>query len=532
MQSFDFLVIGSGIAGLTYALQVAKLGSVAVLTKGTMIECTTDYAQGGIAAVLAEADSFEKHVKDTYRAGHELGKLPVIRAIIEDGPEAIAYLLDIGTRFSLGNSSGDRALENLDLTREGGHSERRVAHAADSTGHQIMLALIAACNKNERITIFEHHIAIDLITQHHISNADGFVPGVSCWGAYALHTRTNEVFAFRARKTMLATGGGAQVYKNNTNPSICTGDGYAMARRAGARLVNMEFIQFHPTAFYSPEGKTFLISEALRGEGAALRLQSGETFMERHHPDGCLAPRDIVAGAIDFEMKKRGDRYVLLDATAIPAERLRERFPYIDGKCRKRDVDFTSQPIPVVPAAHYFCGGILATTDGLTDVHNLFVSGEVACSGLHGSNRLASNSLLSGLVMSLRAGRHPSNKDEVAFPDIPEWQDVGTFNENEWVVIGYNREILQSIMQGYVGITRSRRLLKYARARIHNIYQEIENFYQHNVVRHEVIESRNLAIVADIIVRSALTRRESRGLHQVVDHPGHDDENFQRDTII
>jgi len=263
-----------------------------------------------------------------------------------------------------------------------------------------------------------------------------------------------------------------------------------------------------------------------------LRLQNGQTFMERYHPDACLAPRDAVASAIDFEMKKRGERYVLLDATALPAEILRRRFPNVDGKCRGHGIDFTQQPIPVVPAAHYFCGGILATPDGLTDVHNLFVSGEVACSGLHGSNRLASNSLLSGLVMSLRAGRHPSNEDEVRFPEIPEWHDVDTFNENEWVVISYNREILQSIMQGYVGITRSRRLLKYARARIHNIYEEIDNFYHHNVVRREVIESRNLAIVADIIVRSALSRKESRGLHQVVDYPDQDDANFLRDTII
>jgi len=530
MRSYDFLVIGGGIAGLTYALETSKLGSVAILTKGTLSDCATDYAQGGIAAVLDAHDSFEEHVQDTYRVGHELGKLPVIRTIIESGPEAIRYLLDLGTRFTLGNNAG--SIENLDLTREGGHSQRRIAHAADSTGHEIMAALTAACRKNPRITIYEDYTAIDLITQHHVSNADGFVPGVSCWGAYALNETTNEVHAFRSRKTMLATGGGSQVYKNSTNPHVSTGDGYAMARRAGARLANMEFIQFHPTAFYNPEGRSFLISEALRGEGAVLRLQSGETFMERYHPDGCLAPRDVVAKAIDFEIKKRGERYVWLDATAMPADMLRRRFPFIEGRCREFGIDFTTQYIPVVPAAHFFCGGVLSTVDGLTDVRNLFAAGEAACSGLHGSNRLASNSLLCGLVMALRAARHPSNLEEIRFPEIPEWSDVDTFNENEWVVIGYNREILQAIMQGYVGITRSRRLLKYALKRVHNIYEEIDNFYQHNVVRREVIECRNLAIVAEIIIVSALKRKESRGLHQVVEFPRQDDVNFRRDTII
>lgn len=532
MRDYDFLVIGSGIAGLVYALQVSRLGKVAVVTKGSLFDCNTDYAQGGIAAVLDAADSFEGHCADTYAAGADLGKKHVIRRIITEGPKLIQYLIDLGTDFTLRDEHYDNRLENLSLTLEGGHTHRRVAYAADSTGHQIMLTLIERCRESSNIDIFENRIAIDLITQHHIVQDDGFIPGISCWGAYVMDETTHEVQIFRARKTMLATGGAARIYAHNTNPFVSTGDGMAMARLAGARLANMEFVQFHPTAFWSPGGDTFLISEAVRGEGAVLRLADGSSFMENYHPRANLAPRDIVSRAIDAELKKRGEKFCYLDATGIPHDKLREHFPYIDSRLREHGIDFTRDPIPVAPAAHYFCGGVLSTIDGVTDIHNLFAAGEVACSGLHGANRLASNSLLEALVIAWHAGNHPSNRDDVDFPEIPEWHQRQEFNENEWVVISHNREIIGTIMDGYVGIRRSRRLLKYALSRIENIYNEVNNFYQHNAVRKEVVETRNMAIIAIAVIRSALMRRESRGAHYLIDAPERNDELFMIDTII
>jgi L-aspartate oxidase len=532
MKDFDFLVIGSGIAGLVYALETSKQGTVAIITKKGLYDCNTDYAQGGIAAVLDSHDSFEAHIQDTFIAGAELGKKEVIRQIISEGPALIQYLIDLGTDFTRREANYDRSLENLSLTREGGHTQNRVAYAADSTGHQIMEALISNCHKNDRITIFENHMAVDLITQHHIPQQEGFLPGITCWGAYVLDTLTNKVDIFRSKKTLLATGGASCIYAHNTNPDVATGDGMAMARLAGARLANMEFVQFHPTAFYNPEGETFLISEALRGEGAVLRLQDGSTFLESYHQMGNLAPRDVVSQAIDAELKKRGDKYCYLDATGVDKNTLKEHFPYIDKKCREQGIDFTKDFIPVAPAAHYFCGGILSTIDGLTDVKNLFAAGEVACTGLHGANRLASNSLLEALVIAYHAGNHLSNLEDVRFPLIPEWQDQGEFNENEWVVISNNREIIGTVMQGYVGIRRSRRLLKYALSKLENIYHEINNFYQHNTVRKEVIETRNMAVIASIVIRSALTRKESRGAHCLIDYPNRDDVQFRIDTII
>ena len=532
MRKFDYLVIGSGIAGLVFALEVSKHGQVAVVTKKELTDCNTAYAQGGIAAVLDKADSFNDHLLDTFNAGVYLGKREVINTIVKDGPAAIEYLLKLGTNFTRSNDAIDSSIENLSLTKEGGHSRNRVAYAADSTGLEIMKSLIERCKENPNIHIFENHLAIDLITQHHVLQQKSFVSGINCWGAYVMDICTGKIHTFLSKKTMLATGGGGQVYNNNTNSSIATGDGFAMAKLAGARLVNMEFVQFHPTAFYTPDNGTFLITEALRGEGAVLRLQNGDTFMENYHKMGSLAPRDIVSRAIDRELKQRDDKYVLLDATHIPEEKLVSHFPYIHKKCLKRGIDFTKDPIPVVPAAHYFCGGILITDCGMTDVKNLFASGEVACVGLHGANRLASNSLLEGLVISLRASKHASITEDVEFPEIPEWKELGEFNENEWIVISHNRKSIKSIMQGYVGIIRSRRLLKYATNRIHNIYTEINNFYQHNAVRKEVIETRNLAITANCIIRSALMRKESRGLHYLIDYPERDDRHYLKDTII
>ncbi len=532
MKTYDYLVIGSGLAGLIFALEASRKGSVAIVTKKKMHDCNTDYAQGGIAAVLDRQDSFEDHVKDTFIAGGELGKIDIIKQIVKEAPERLQYLIDLGTKFTLENDELDRRLENLSLTREGGHSRKRVAYAADSTGHEIMKVLIAACRKNDRIDIYEDHLAIDLITQHHISQARHFIPRITCWGAYVMNTETQEIEIYRSSKTLLATGGGGQVYSYNTNPEIATGDGYAMAYLAGARIANMEFVQFHPTAFYDPDNKPFLISEAVRGEGAILKLLDGSTFMEKYHPLDCLAPRDIVSRAIDFELKKSGDKFLYLDATLIPEDKLMMHFPYIYKKCKSRGVDITKEPIPVVPAAHYFCGGIITTIDGRTAIKNLFAAGEVSCTGLHGANRLASNSLLEALVIAWRAAHHPSMSETVKFPEILPWQFSDTFNENEWVIISHNRKILNTIMQGYVGITRSRRLLKYAHSRVANIYDEINNFYQHNSVRKEVIETRNIAITASLIIRSALMRKESRGAHYVNDYPLRDDGKYLKDSII
>jgi L-aspartate oxidase len=532
MKNYDFLVIGSGLAGLIFALEASKKGTVAIVTKKKMHNCNTDYAQGGIAAVLDHQDTFEEHVKDTFIAGGHLGKIEVIEQIVKEAPKLLQYLIDLGTKFTLENKDIDRRLENLSLTREGGHSRNRVAYAADSTGHEIMKALIQACQANDNIEIFEDHLAIDLITQHHISQAKHFIPRITCWGAYVMNTQSQEIEIYRARKTMLATGGGGQVYSYNTNPDIATGDGYAMAYLAGARMVNMEFVQFHPTAFYDPDNNPFLISEAVRGEGAILKLQDGSTFMEHYHHLECLAPRDIVSRAIDFELKKSGDKFLYLDATHLPKEEVISHFPYIYNKCLSRGIDLTRDPIPVVPAAHYFCGGVITTIDGNTAIKNLFAAGEVSCTGLHGANRLASNSLLEALVIAWRAAHHHSLTEDVDFPDILPWQFSDTFNENEWVIISHNRQILNTIMQGYVGITRSRRLLKYAQSRVANIYQEINNFYQYNSVRKEVIETRNIAIVASLIIRSALMRKESRGAHYVNDYPERDDVKYLKDTII
>ena len=528
----DFLVIGSGIAALIYALQVSRIGKVAVVTKSSLFDCNTDYAQGGIAAAIDAKDSFAEHIEDTFQAGAELGKRQVIQQIIESGPALIKHLIDLGTDFTRLDDSYDTSLENLSLSLEGGHTRRRVAYAADSTGHQIMEALIAQCKANNAIDIFENRIAIDLITQHHVVQDEGFIPGISCWGAYVLDTENNRVDIFRAKKTMMATGGAAQIYAHNTNPSVATGDGMAMARLAGARLANMEFVQFHPTAFWSPDGDTFLISEAVRGEGAVLRLSDGHAFMEDYHPKGNLAPRDVVSRAIDAELKKRGEKFCYLDATGVPKNILLNHFPFINSRLISKGIDFTKEPIPIAPAAHYFCGGVLSTIDGVTDIRNLFVAGEVACCGLHGANRLASNSLLEALVVAYKAANHPCNTDAVDFPTIPPWHLMDELNENEWVIISHNREIIGTIMQGYAGIRRSRRLLKYALSRLENIYNEINNFYQHNSVRKEVVETRNMAVIAIAVVRSALMRKESRGAHFLIDNPERNDLSYKHDTII
>lgn len=532
MKVYDYLVIGSGIAGLIFALEVSKYGKVAVVTKKKLMNCNTDFAQGGIATVLDEKDTFDEHVHDTLVAGAELGKKKVIKTFVEDGPKLIQYLLDIGTQFTMKNPDGERNIRNLSLTREGGHGRHRVAYAADSTGHLIMEALIATARENKNIDLYENHLAVDIITQHHVSQLHEFLSEITCWGAYVMDTTTSKIEIFRAKKTMLATGGAGQVYKHTTNPTVTTGDGMAMATLAGARLANMEFIQFHPTAFYSPTGKTFLLSEALRGEGAVLRRLNGEEFMQEYHSMGNLAPRDIVSRAIEREIKLSGKKYLWLDCRGIDSEELTNHFPYINKKLLKYGVDFTKEPIPIAPAEHYFCGGVLTSIDGQTDIKSLYAAGEVACTGLHGANRLASNSLLEGLVVGYRAAHSKDILEDVEFPKIMPWHDSDEFNENEWVIISNNREIIGTLMQGYVGIVRSRRLLKYALQRIDNMLLEINNFYQHNSVRKEVIETRNIAIIAKSIVESALLRKESRGTHYVLDYPERNDAQYLKDTII
>ncbi|MFA5498975.1 MAG: L-aspartate oxidase [Candidatus Cloacimonadia bacterium] len=531
MKTYDFLVIGSGVAGLIYALEVSKIGSVAVITKDSMSECNTAYAQGGIAAVMSNKDSFDQHIADSVKTGGGLGKQTVIETIVKEGPERIKYLIELGANFSKVKDTPNLGVENLSLTKEGGHSTNRIVYSADSTGLEVMNVLIRACKADPNITIYENHIAIDLITQHHISEKEGFIPQITCWGAYVLDNANDQVAIFRARKTMLATGGAGQVYEHNTNASSITGDGYAMAYLAGSRMVNMEFIQFHPTTFYSPQGNAFLVTEALRGEGAVLTLPDGSEFMHKYHPSGSLAPRDVVSRAIDKEMKSHNFTNLYLDATRISEQVLRSHFPFIDKKCQEHGIDFTKEPIPIVPSAHYFCGGVLATVDGITDITNLFAAGETACTGFHGANRLASNSLLEGLVVAYRAAKHPSNQEEVSFPEIPSWENRGDFNESEWVIISHNYEIIKKIMQGYAGIVRSRRLLKYASSRMIGIYEEVNKFYNHNPVKKEVIETRNLAIVASIIIRSALARKESRGLHYMLDYP-EKMQSYEKDTVI
>ncbi len=527
MKEYDYLVIGSGISGLSFALETAKKGKTAIITKKEVTVNNSILAQGGIAAVLSEKDSFEEHIIDSYKAGSELGKKPVIETIVKEGPASIKYLLELGVKFTKvqGNT------ENLSLTKEGGHTRNRIVYAADSTGSEVMRVLTAACIANSNIDIYEHHIAIDLITQHHISEKSGFIPGITCWGAYVLNLESGAVEVFKANKTVLATGGAGQVYEHSTNSDGITGDGVAMAYLAGARIANMEFIQFHPTSFYNPNGNSFLVSEAVRGEGAVLVLPDGTDFMHKYHPLGSLAPRDVVSRAIDREMKIKGFLNVLLDATMLPAETVEKHFPYINKKCLEHGIDMTKEPIPVVPSAHYFCGGILATVDGVTDIKNLFAVGETACTGLHGANRLASNSLLEGLVVGRRAAKLCVESEKTEFPEISEWQNRGTFNENEWVIISHNYEVIKKIMQGYAGIVRSRRLLKYAHTRMTGIYHEVHKFYQNNPVKKEVIETRNLSIVAMVIIRSALARKESRGLHFVVDYPEMN-EIYNKDTII
>lgn len=524
----DFLVLGSGIAGLYFALRASEHGSVVVLTKKQRAESNTNYAQGGISAAIGPDDSPQSHLEDTLRAGAGLCHRDAVELMVNRAPQVIEELERIGVEFTRRDST-------LDLGREGGHSRNRIVHAHDATGRAIERALLDAIAQRPSVRIIENALAVELMTEHHLGRSAGEQP--TCFGVYAL-TDAGRIEQFFARATLLATGGCGQVYAHTTNPPIATGDGIAMAYRAGAAIANMEFIQFHPTALYEPDrtGPAFLISEAVRGAGAVLRNTSGERFMLRYDERAELAPRDIVARAIDHELKTRGDRYVWLDLRHLDESSVCERFPTIVGACADRGIRLPHDMIPVVPAAHYCCGGVLTDLDARTTIRRLYACGEVACTGVHGANRLASNSLLEGVVFAQQAIEailaDPPPPIGSEFEKIPPWDDSGTQNADEWVLASHDREELQAVMWDYVGIVRSTLRLQRALRRIELLRDEIEDFYRRTKLTAELIELRNLTTVAWLIARSAMHRKESRGLHTMSDYPDTDDRHWRCDTVI
>ena len=529
IRHFDFLVLGSGIAGLNFALKVAPHGSVALITKKNRADSNTNWAQGGIASVTSQEDSFELHIRDTLDAGAGLCKEGVVRTVVQEGPARIQDLLKLGARFTERQIPSHPGKRELDLTREGGHSKRRVLHAADATGAELERTYLQAVALHNSISFFENHLAIDLITSAKL----GRHGQNRVLGAYVLDRVSSEVEVFSAPVVVLATGGSGKVYLYTTNPDIATGDGLAMAYRAGLPVANMEFVQFHPTCLYHPQVRNFLISEAVRGEGAMLRGANQERFMNRYDSRLELAPRDIVARAIDSEMKRTGADCVFLDLTHLGESFVAGHFPTIRARCQELGIDIARQPIPVVPAAHYQCGGVQASVDGVTDLLGLYAVGEVACTGLHGANRLASNSLLEALVCSHRAANHAlENRPEVLRVSIPEWQTGQATDPDELVVVSHNWDEIRRTMWDYVGIVRTNKRLRRAEKRLGNLTEEIREFYWNFKVTADLLELRNLATVAELIVSCALQRPESRGLHYNLDFPNSDPYWSQRDTVL
>jgi L-aspartate oxidase len=530
----DFLVIGSGIAGLFYSLKVSKYGSVAIVTKRNIEESATKYAQGGIASVTSAEDSYKLHIDDTIEAGAGICDPDIVRIIVENGPGMIRELLELGANFS--RLAGKEGSAGFDLSMEGGHSKHRIIHASDLTGLEIERVLIDAVKKNNNIQIFENHIAVDIIKQSknfsELQQKNGEDVALGC---YALDKKSGKIETFLSPSTLLATGGIGKVYLYTSNPDIATGDGIAMAYRAGAKIANMEFIQFHPTCLYHSEAKSFLISEAVRGEGGILKTKDGRTFMENYHSMGCLAPRDVVARAIDFEMKKTGDDFICLDTTHIPGYRIRERFPNLYKKCLDFGIDMSTTPIPIVPAAHYSCGGVKVDSFGKSSIHGLYAAGETACSGVHGANRLASNSLLEALVLSNRAAQSVINdlkNEKPSFQSIPPWDKGNAVDSDEMVVVSHNWDEIRRIMWNYVGVVRSDKRLKRAKRRIEILQEEIKEYYWDFVITNDLIELRNIATVAELVIKSAMSRKESRGLHFNLDIPHRNDKKWKRDTIF
>jgi L-aspartate oxidase len=516
-KRFDYLVIGSGLGGLSYALKVADHGSVCLITKTDLEETNTRYAQGGIAAVTYEPDTVEKHVKDTLIAGDGLCNEEVVRLVVKEAPLQIRELIQWGTKFDK-ESNG-----KYDLAREGGHSEHRILHHKDNTGEEIQLTLSRRVRNHPNIELLENHFAIDLITQHHFGELiKRHMTDIECYGAYVLNLETEEIIKVISRATLIATGGTGQLYNTTTNPPIATGDGIAMVYRAKGIIENMEFVQFHPTSLYNPgESPSFLISEAVRGYGGVLRNQLGEKFMKKYDTRGSLAPRDIVARAIDNEMKIRGDDFVYLDCTHLEEKALKEHFPNITAKCLTLGIDIGKDMIPVVPAAHYMCGGIKVDMNGMSHISRLYAVGEAASTGLHGANRLASNSLIEAIVYADRATTHAmEHASEYTFKEgVPDWDESGTTLTEEMVLITQNTKEVKQIMSNYVGIVRSDLRLERALVRLEIIYRETEELYRKSKLSKKICELRNLINVGYLVIKMAQARKESRGLHYTIDYP-------------